>query len=413
MENEKEIKSYLLKRMGKIMKQPLGRLKYPFFDPGMDYAGEQWDWDSCFEGQALYGAFDIFSETELAGYGITREKVAEHGKGSVLNFLEAQEEDGYIPILVCEGGIFEGYFKKEHENNQCVNPGKLICLAACNACRFTGDYTWLDVDKLIAYLGYFEKNLYHEATGLFFFQDDIMVGIDNNPTVFYRNPRSCADIYLNSIMYVEYCSASEILKMTGDGRAEEIADKAAKLKDAVNREMWDEHDGIFYSQDLTRYEAEKKVKDMKFHSGLGPSWNSTPLKIRFWACFLPMWAGLCPADRAERMCKHLEINDDIFAAYGIRTCARNEKMYNLEKSSNPSNWLGAVWTVANVLIWIGLKRHGHVELAEKLKNATISLLGNSVKNYGDTFESYHPDTGEPMLHPEFLSFNLLVFEMMK
>lgn len=412
-ENEALVKRYLLERAKNVMRPPQGKLYHPFFDPGSAYAGEMWDWDSCFEGQSLFTAFDLFPETELESYGITRKRVAEHAKGSILNFLEAQEADGYIPILVCDGGLFQGYFEAEHKKGQPMNPAKLICLAAYNTCKFLGDYSWLDGNRLLAHLNYFERNLYDNATGLFFWQDDIMVGIDNNPTVFFRNPRSSADIFLNCVMYEEYISAATILAMRGDRRGEELLRRADELKAAVNREMWDEHDGLYYSQDLTRYQTEKRVKDLKFHSGLYPHWHATPLKIRFWACFLPMWAGICTQEQADRMCRHLTENDDLLAPYGIRTCAKTEKMYNLEKSSNPSNWLGAVWILANVLVWQGLARYHERALADRLREATLELLGKNLRERGEMFESYHPDTGEPMLHPGFLSHNMPVLEMLR
>lgn len=412
-ENEVQIKRYLLERAGGIMKQPQGKLRYPFLDPGSAYAGEQWDWDSCFEAQSLFTAFDLFPEEELASHGITREQAALHAKGCILNFLETQEEDGYIPILVCDGGLFEGYFENEHKKGQPMNPAKLFCMAVCNTCKFIRDFSWVEGDKLVAFLGYFERNLYDEVSGLFFFQDDIMVGIDNNPTVFFRNPRTSADIFLNCVMYEEYTCAATVLAEQGDRRGEELLRRARNLKDAINREMWDEHDGLYYSQDLTRYQTDKQVKDLKFHSGLYPSWHATPLKIRFWGCFLPMWAGICTQEQADRMCRHLLDNDDLLTPYGLRTCAKTEKMYSLEKSSNPSNWLGPVWVLANVLVWQGLSRYHEKDLADGLRSATLELLGKNLREYGEMFESYHPDTGAPMLHPGFLSHNMPVLEMFR
>ncbi len=449
-EKETQIRDYLLSRVKGTMREPHGKLRYPYLVPGDAYGKEQWDWDSCFEAQALFTAVELFGEEQMEAFGLTREAVAAHAKGCILNFLEDQEEDGYLPILVEDGGLFEGYFKAEHEKGQPMNPAKLFCTFLCGVCRFTGDYDWFPAKQVMAYLQYYEENLYDGATGLFFFQDDIMVGIDNNPTVIYRNPRSAADIFLNCVMYREYLAAAEVLGELGRRKgeestvraeqkkgteggccqarqeaeevsgqekwrhaAEEYARRAERLKEAVNREMWDEHDGLYYSQDLTRYRTPKRVKDVAFHSGLSPSWNCTPLKLRFWGCFLPMWAGICSAGQAERMCRHLRENEAILAAYGIRTCARTEKMYSLEKSSNPSNWLGAVWVLANVLVWKGLKDYGQVELAERVRQATIELLAKNLREHGELFESYHPDTGEPMLHPGFLSHNMPVMEMLR
>ena len=55
--------------------------------------------------------------------------------------------------------------------------------------------------------------------------------------------------------------------------------------------MWDERDGIYYSQDINLHGTKCVVKGVELHSGLPPHWNSVPLKIRFWGCFLPMYAG--------------------------------------------------------------------------------------------------------------------------
>ena len=97
--------------------------------------------------------------------------------------------------------------------------------------------------------------------------------------------------------------------------------------------------------------------------------------------------------------------------YGVRTLARNEKMYNLEKSNNPSNWLGAIWIVANYLVYKGLLRYNKTDIAEELRRKTVLLLEKNLEKYGDMFESYHPDTGEPNLFPGFLSWNLLAIEL--
>ena len=99
------------------------------------------------------------------------------------------------------------------------------------------------------------------------------------------------------------------------------------------------------------------------------------------------------------------------AAYGVRTLARNERMYNLEKSNNPSNWLGAIWIVANYLVYKGLLRYQKTEQAEQLRQKTVTLLERNLETYGEMFESYHPDTGEPNLVPGFLSWNLLAIEL--
>lgn len=316
--------------------------------------------------------------------------------------------------MLAEEGIFQDFFtdeiKKGHKHNQ---HAPFLCQATLGAAMFTGDFGWFDAEKLIRYLEYYQQNQYDGKSGLFFWQNDIMIGIDNNPTVFCRPPRSSADIFLNCFIYLEYLALVQILKAKGDSRAIRIGSEAEKLKRAINEEMWDERDGIYYSQDISFHHTNCSAGGVKLHSGMPPHWKSMPLKIRIWACFLPMYAGICSAEHAERMCTHLTADDSFLANYGIRTLASNEKMYCLQNSrGNPSNWLGPIWTVANYCVYQGLKNYGKTELSKEVARRTVALMENSLERYGDLFESYHPDSGKPFMHPGFLSFNMLVSEMM-
>ncbi len=406
------IEEYMLSNIRGIFKEPVECLEKPFIAPGAVYSRELWGWDAYWSSRAIFSAFSRHAERELKEFGLSRELIERYVKGSITDFLDAQKSDGYIPIMISGGGLFEGYFESEHGRGAPLNQHMpFLCQWIAETCEFFGDRDVFDAEKLAAYLAYFEKNQFDKNSGLFFWQDDIMVGIDNNPTVYMRPPRSGADIFLNCFMYSEYRAFERLLKKFGDNRAAEIGEKADRLKAAINCEMWDERDGLYYSQDVGFYREKKYVKDVAFHSGLEPNYYSLPLKIRFWACFLPMYAGICDDVRAKRMCNHLTDNDDILAEYGIRTLAKNEKMYSLEKSGNPSNWLGAVWTVANYCVYKGLARYGQTELAECVRSRTEKLINGCIKNHGDTFESYHPDTGEPFMNRGFLSFNLLALDM--
>lgn len=409
------IEKYVLSHFKDILKPPVNNLKYPFIVPGTGYMTELWGWDAYWEALSLERAFGLFGEEEMERAGVSRKTAGEHIRGSVLDFLDAQEDDGFIPIMASAGGLFEGFFQAEHAKGTPLNQHlPFLCQFALLAGGFVGEYGWFDVEKLVKYMRYYEEKQYDGKSGLFFWQDDIMIGIDNNPTVFYRPQRSGADIFLNCFVYLEYVALAEILKKAGDKRAAEAAEKAEKLKTAINAEAWDERDGIYYSQDINFCKTERVVKGVALHSGLAPHWKTMPLKIRFWGCFLPMYAGICSDERAERMCAHLTENDDFLTEYGVRTLAKNEKMYSLVKSAgNPSNWLGAIWVIANYCVYKGLSRYGKTELAEKLKGATLKLLDKNLKERGDFFESYDPDTGEPFMHPGFLSHNLPVVDMLK
>ena len=407
------IEKYIFQKAKRVLKEPYKKIKYPFIDPGEGYEGNLWDWDSYWTAYALCRAYDLYGEECLSQAGISKEKLVSHIQGCVLNFLSAQADDGFVPIMMTGDGNFCDFFETEHKKDTPLNQIKpFLCQAIVNASEFAKDYTWFDLEKTIKYLTYYEKFQRDENTGLFIWQDDIMIGIDNNPTVFFRPKRSSADIYLNCFMVAEYDALVRVLSTLKDDRVSLWKEKTEHLRATINEYCWDERDGIYYSQDVGFCKTELKAGDFEFHKNLAPSWKTLPLKVRFWGCFLPLLTGVCSQERAERLVRHLE-DEKVFARYGVRTLASDEPMYNLEKSSNPSNWLGAIWTIANYCVWKGLKSYGFSVLAEKVRLATIEVLGKNLEKKGDLFESYHPDTGEENLHAGFLSWNLLTLEMIK
>lgn len=406
------IGAYLLRNGERVLKEAQGALKYPFIDPGEGREGNLWDWDSYWTAYGLMQAFGTFDGGVLEQAGLTKERVLRHAKGCVQNFLDKQCQDGFTPIVISAEGAFSDFFVKEHEKGVPVNQMKpFLCQAVYHICQFDGDYGWVDVNRLFAYMNYYERAQKDESTGLFFWQNDVMIGVDNNPTVYFRPDRSSADVCLNSFMYAEYKAFATLLKRLNHKRAEEYANKAAELKESVNEYMWDEKDGIYYSQDLDLRKGGLKIGGAEFHQGL-PAWKTIPIRIRFWGCFLPLYVGLCDKKRAKKLRAHIRTKE-VTGKFGVRSLALNEPMYNLEKSANPSNWLGAVRALSSYCVWKGLKGYGFKKDAEKLRKKTVKMLGENIIQRGDTFESYHPDTGKPNLYPGFLSWNLLGFELIR
>lgn len=406
------ISEYILSKVPRVLKDPYKAIKYAFIDPGEGYEGNLWDWDSYFTAAAILKLFKKYGKDRVEQYGLPFEKAKKHAEGCVMNFLAAQCDDGYVPIMMTGDGAFCDFFVKEHNRGVKVNQIKpFLCQSALNACGFSGDYNLFDREKLLKYLDYYEKNQRDEKTGLFFWQDDIMIGIDNNPTVYFRPPRTSADIYLNSFMVLEYEAAYKIFSAVGDNRAAALKASADGLKNAVNEYLWDERDGIYYSGDLSYYRTTLQAGDFRFHENHERNWKVMPMRVVFWGCFLPLYAGIADEKKAARLVEKLT-DENVLSPYGVRTLAANEPMYNLEKTSNPSNWLGAIWGVSDYCVWRGLLRYGKTEIAEKLRKCTIDLYGKNLEKYGDFFESYNPESGEPNLNRGFLSWNLLIAEML-
>jgi len=145
--------------------------------------------------------------------------------------------------------------------------------------------------------------------------------------------------------------------------------------------------------------------------GMAMSWDSIPIRIQTFTGFLPMWCGLATPEQASALAEHLRNPATFGARYGVRTLSLAERMYSMERSSNPSNWLGPVWIIANYLVWRGLVNCRLTDQATALANSTINLLARDLASSGSLNEYYQPDTGEPLSHTGFMDWNLLVLEM--
>ena len=391
-----------------------GVLKHPYVDPSAQYAGNLWDWDSYWVIKAMILALERYRSDENFDYSGKREKLLLHAKGTIANFFDHQEEDGFIPMMITSSGPFMTFYRDEHRAGKRHNAHKPFLLQnILQICKYEGDYSWVDVNRAVRYLEYYEREQYNAKAGLFFWVDDVMIGIDNNPTVFFRPNNSSADIYLNAFMALEYDALTEILTAVGDSRAAEVSARGEAFKRHLNDVCYDKKDDIYYSHDLLFYGEEDRLVANGFllHEWMIPAWKSMPMKIRFWGCFLPMYAGFCDKDRAKAMAQKHLTDPAVMANYGVRTVASDEIFYNLEKTSNPSNWLGAIWMVANYCVYKGLKNYD-LSLSRDLAERSIRLLGENLEKSGAMYESYLPDTGEPCLYPNFFNWNVLVLEML-
>ncbi|WP_433088717.1 MGH1-like glycoside hydrolase domain-containing protein [Dactylosporangium sp. CA-052675] len=401
------LSAHILAKSGEMTREPVGILRHPFLVPASPdspyYSGHLWDWDSWWVSVVLA---QVEVETGQRG------RYAAYEEGSILNFLD-HSTDGFVPIqLNPEGSLRHGDFGSDEEYARRQNTHKPVLVQhAALLARRRGDAEWLrpHLGTLEAFLtGYLTRHL-HAETGLLYWQTDFAVGVDNDPSVYYRPARSTAAIYLNSLMYRELLAYGELLERLGEVRESvRWRRRAQDLADAVNRHCWDERDGTFYSADL----ALRPVDPADWlHSGAPRAWSSLLLRIDSWSSFLPMWAGFASREQAERMVERIRDPRTFAANYGIRSLSRLEKMYDLRASNNPSNWLGPVWGISNYMVFRGLVRYGFVDDARDLAEKTVRLFGQDLQTNGCLHEFYHPDSGEPIMTRNFQNWNFLVLQM--
>jgi len=348
------ILEYISRNVDRVFKSPNKLFPYPFIDPGSVYDGNLWDWDTFWSVYAL-----MAYEKTLCDGGTFRKKLARAAQGNVLNFLSFQLEDGYIPMMISnsfpqpEGE--EPYLIRKHKEGVILNMHKpFLCQQACLASALLGSYEWLEnyIPKLEKYFECYDRYYYSKKCGLYIWADDVMIGVDNDPTTFGRPRFSTAGIFLNAFMVLEFKAMARILSvLKRTERADEYTEKAGLLSEAIQRECYDPKDRFFYSVDV---DIKTRSYDC-FHKGLGIFWNTLPIKIQTWAGFIPMYAEIATEEQADYLVnEHLKNEKTFNSEYGIRSLAKDEKMYNLEASGNPSNWLGPIWTVVNYIVFRGL-----------------------------------------------------------
>ncbi|MBO6239718.1 MAG: trehalase / alfa-L-rhamnosidase / mannosyl oligosaccharide glucosidase [Butyrivibrio sp.] len=405
-EERKIIFSYIEENIEGVLKEPVGFIRFPFTDPGSVYDGNVWDWDTYW---CTYGLLPI--RNKLKG-GSLAEKIIDHCKGNVFNFFDWQLDDGYIPMMIENGRWPEPYLNIQHKKGYLMNMHKpFLCQQINLISTETGDYDWISeyLNKIDKYFDCYFNNYFDYDCGLFVWRDDIMIGMDNDPASFGRPKSSTANIFLNSFMVAELEAAATIYEKFGkDEKASFLRKDKNSLEEAIHRECFDKRDEFFYSVDVdicTR-------KYDWFHKGLGVFWNTLPIRIATWSGFLPMLVNIATKEEAESLRTHYHDEKAFTSAYGICTLGKNEKMFNIEATNNPSNWLGPVWLVANYCIFKGMLNYGYTEEAEDMCKKSVKLLAKDIKDSGQMHEYYNPFNGEPVMNGGFINWNILALNML-
>lgn len=394
------IKEYSRDNCLKVTRQPEGRLKFPYLVPGANcYESQLWDWDSWLT--------DIGISQIMYDNDMDKSRYSECENGCIRNFAINTDSEGRMPILIKPDEIMPMF---EADNVTNIHKPCFVQHMAFITKENGGDAEWAReyLPAAKKFLQYYFENFKHEKTGLFFWQDDFAIGVDNDPCTFFRPPKSSASVYLNCLMYKELKAMEYVLDCLGENS--EIYKKAAQnLKNAVNEHMWDERNGFYYSVDLNLMPIES---DKALHSGMPRHWDCVIERIDVWSGFMAMWAGIADRERAERMVYENMLDTRTFnAEYGVRTLSKLEKMYCIVESGNPSCWLGPIWGISNYICFRSLVKFGYTDEARKLVEKTVLMHGRAIEQSGAMYEYYHPDTGEGVNNRGFQSWNFLVNNM--
>ena len=379
-----------------------GNLPYPFLTPGSDqYADVLWDWDSWLSNVALRQVLTDMGDAEAA------QRATAYEQGCILNFLSYGGMDGWIPILIERDSEVKRPALPAQENMH----KPVLAQHAAFIVQQCGDAEWLR-DKLyhlLTFLNNYSSHHRHES-GLYYWQTDRMIGVDNDPCTFFRPPKSSGSIYLNCLMLREFEAAAFLCDALNlDEVSVRLRQQRNSLSAAIQEHCWDERDGFFYNVDLNLLPVDHTAW---LHSGLPRHWNTLIQRIGVWSGFLALWSGVAKPEQAERIVHEHYRNEKTFnAPYGVRSLSKLEKMYCIVASGNPSSWLGPIWGIVNYMTFRGLVKYGYDDDARSLAEKTIILFGRDLERFGGLHEYYQPENGEPILNRGFQNWNFLVLNM--
>jgi len=414
---KKICREFIYKDMKGMYREPGGALKFPFLAPGSNqYLDMLWDWDSWLSNIALR---QILLEH---GTDKDRNDALKYEQGCVLNSLSYGGMEGWIPIWIERNAPSrEEMLKTRNPWKSNMHKPTLAQHAAFIVRNMNGNAEWLREDfyKLQAFVSMYLNFHRHQATGLMYWQTDQAIGVDNDPSTFYRPQGSSGSIFLNALMYKELLAMEYLASCLN---MPEIAitfkKEATSLSNKIREHCWDPRDGFYYSVDLNLLPVEKPAIDglqpgqLFFHVGQPRTYDCLIQRFSVWSGFMTLWAGIATPEEAKIIVKNHYLNTSSFnAPAGVRTLSPQEKMYNLRASGNPSSWQGPIWINVNYLVFKGLVKYGFTEEAKELAEKTIVLLGRDYERFGALHEYYLPENGEPVLNKGFQNWNLLVLNM--
>lgn len=366
-----QIKKFISPYKLGIKRKAQGELPYDYLVPSGVYE-EQWDWDAFFMGMAL--SSEIPSETIYL-------------KNWVLNFLHNSRSDGFTPGCVTPKG-------RDERLNQ-MKP--FLAQGAYFASKLLNDFTWLTphLKKLETIVLYREKHLWNKKYDLGVWFNSMESGADNNVAALDFPNETVVASDLNSYIYREYIALSLLYKKLGkDQEAKRYAKRAGEIKEHINTLLWDEKDGAYYNLDSKNGTLIKRVSFNSIH---------------------PLWAGIASKERGETFIKKYVLNPKkLWSKYGVRTLSKDDPGYNNINMIKPfSNWQGPIWPIANYFFMQALLNYGFQKEAIAVAKNIAQICINDIKKTGGMHENYDAETGLPLAAPNFISWNLLVGNMLQ
>ena len=167
-----------------------------------------------------------------------------------------------------------------------------------------------------------------------------------------NSPFLVQDVLFNAILF----RADEDLRALAvslDEPTDEIDSWISNVQLNFNTRFWHEGVGLYYDFDVR---------------------SNEPIQVNTASTLLPLFAGLPSERQAQRLVEEHLLNPEEYAPAGavrhwVTTTAKTEPTWESRRY-----WRGPVWVIMNWLIMEGLTRYGYDDLANTIRQDTLSLI---------------------------------------
>lgn len=362
-----------------------GAIKFPYLIPA-GYYHQMWDWDGFFIG---------------AHWANQDPADAKYLRDWVLGFASSADADGYVAGALTPAGphVLFGKFAMKPFLAQ----GALLASQRLNNYERVRP-VWPAMQRILAYR---RRTQFDPKWGLWFWDNAMQSGADNNPALTNDPKDRSAILAVDASFWAmrEYLAMAVLADRLGDhDDARAYRAQALATRRAILRTFWSPRDAMFWN----------RRRD-----------TGAVIRVMAWSNFLPLVDGLLSPAEGRRMIRlHLLNTDEMRSPWGFRSLAKSNPAYNNEAIIVPySNWRGPIWINANFLDWIALRRYGFPSEAHWLAVQLVGILHRDIAQWGSMHEDYNAETGDglaptveqsPNHHfAGFVGWNLLAQDMLQ
>lgn len=239
---------------------------------------------------------------------------------------------------------------------------------------------------------------------------------DNGLANWAWDPLSVEAVDLNAQMVLEYRCFSALCRKAGQETYSALhKEYADRLSERINATLWDEEAGFYFSL----YNPPER--------GI----ESYPIPLIHYTNLWPLWIGIAPDNRAERVIRNVLLNPEhLRASFGIRSMSASDPFYNNmvcgyttpmigTPQNGPvalrrcSNWQGPVWSLPTYLGVMAMAHYGFRNEAREIAENFIGFLADKLDEHKCFHENYDAETGRPLAAAGIASWYLTAILMLQ